>query len=614
MCGIAGFIDSQLSSDVSVKTLSRMLERIAHRGPDARGMWHDGPLSLGHNRLSIVDLSESGNQPMHGYNFVITFNGEIYNYVEIRNELLKYGYHFNSSSDTEVVLAAYDKWGKNCVSKFVGMWSLAIWNKSEKSLFCSRDRFGIKPFYYINDLDKFYFASEYKALKETSVFNSDLNLDHVSRGLQLGWVSYHDQTYYSSLKALPAASNLYFQNGKLTIEKYWDINTSAENNNNLSNFEKREKFKELFLDSIKLHMRSDVEVGGCLSGGIDSSAIASCVAKLFPESKFKTFSIYYDGQGEVDERPWVNKVLQKYPSLVDFDYCPKEHEIRDGFEQTVYSCDVPITGSSPISQNFVMRLVKEQGIKVLLDGQGADEYLAGYMHSFYRLMGAMLRKFKFYAAFSELSHHKNKQEFSFVKSQNLLAKSVLSSLMSENDLYKMEYKNYFPFLSKNTNSSLSLKNVNGSKLNQFLYHLMTTTSLPSLLHFEDRNSMQYSIESRVPFLDHRLVEFAFSLPDKDKFSKGITKSILRSSMSEILPESILTRYDKKGFVTPGEVKWLRGPLKYLVDDLNIDNLDFLQSAKIKNIINAFKMGDNKNANLVWRTVVLNYWLNKEGLR
>lgn len=606
MCGISGFIDETLRRDDAERIISGMLESISHRGPDARDTWIDLPVVLGHNRLSIIDLSKDGNQPMHFFDSVIVFNGEIYNYIEVREQLKAEGYSFHTQSDTEVVLAAYDAYGKDCVNKFVGMWAFALWDKKKQELFCSRDRFGIKPFYYILKGNKFYFGSEYKALKQTPFFSNDLNMDQVSRGLQLGWVCYNDETYFSVLKSLPAANNMVYKNGKVELEKYWDIDLSKTFSG--SEEEKEERFRSLFMDSIRLHMRADVEVGGCLSGGLDSSSIACSVSKLFPELKFKTFTIFYEGKNDVDERPWVNTVLKSCPSLVGFDFCPEEKEISESFERSLFHADVPITGSSPVSQYFVMRLAKENKIKVLLDGQGSDEYLAGYMHSFYRLVGGLFKNLQWKKLINEFSIHSKMQEFTIGKRANVFAKSILAGFNTEDSLYKMEFKNYYPFLSNNKSISFSLNNQKASRLNQFLYHLSFTTSLPSLLHFEDRNSMAFSIESRVPFLDHRLVEFVFSLSDSDKFKSGETKSILRKSLTGILPETIRNRRDKKGFVTPGEIKWLRGPLKYLVDEMDYSSLGFLNVFKTKKIINEFINGDNSNSNLVWRSVVLNRWL------
>jgi len=606
MCGISGFIDSNLSNEQAEKTIGSMLESIAHRGPDARSTWINLPVVLGHNRLSIIDLSPDGVQPMHYFDSVIVFNGEIYNYIEVREELISKGYKFSTQSDTEVILAAYREYGTSCVDKFLGMWAFALWDKKKNELFCSRDRFGIKPFYYIFENGRFYFGSEYKALKKSPLFTNDLNLDQVSRGLQLGWVCYGEETYYTKLKSLPAACNLLYKQGDVEINRYWDIDATKKCT--LSEEEKYNKFRELFLDSIRLHMRADVEIGGCLSGGLDSSAIAASVSKLFPEINFKTFTIYYEGKDSVDERPWVNEVLKENSSLKEFTYSPTDKDLIDNYERAFYHADVPLAGSSPISQYFVMQLAGKNKIRVLLDGQGSDEYLAGYMHSFYRLVGGLISKGNLLEAHKQFYAHASIQEFSGKKKLDSAAKSLLTVFQNENSLYNFEYRKYFPFLLKSTNSDLVLKDFNSSRLNQFLYHLTFNTSLPSLLQYEDRNSMAFSIESRVPFLDHRLVEFVFSLNDDDKFSQGITKKVLRNALKSILPSKIAGRMDKKGFVTPGEIKWLRGPLKNLTK-IDLTKIDFIDENKARKVIKNFENGDNKNATLMWRICTLNHWLN-----
>lgn len=610
MCGIAGFIDSKLSGDDSQSLIVKMLDSIAHRGPDARGIWKEQQITLGHNRLSIIDLSAEGNQPMEYFDSVITYNGEIYNYLEVREELKTKGYIFKTQSDTEVILAAYREYGENCVQHFVGMWAFALWDKKAQMLFCSRDRFGIKPFYYIHAGDKFYFGSEYKPLKLSPLFSNDINLAQVSRGLQLGWVTYHDETYFQKIKQLPAAHNLKFtiRNTQFEIKKYWDIDLTEKFEGTFE--EKKKKFYKLFSDSVKLHMRSDVEVGGCLSGGLDSSAIASGVSTFFPETKFKTFTVYYEGKNEVDERPWVNEVLKKYPSLIPFYFSPAEDEIRNSFERFIHHADVPVPGSSPMSQYFLMQLASQQKIKVLLDGQGSDEILAGYMHSFYRLFGGYFAKLKLRKYTSQILSLAINQKYNPLKIADVKLKSLLTAIYPEQKLYELEYKKYLPFLPNDEAINFSLENVSGTRLNKFLYHLTFTTSLPSLLQYEDRNSMAFSIESRVPFLDHRLVELSFSLDDEDKIKNGTTKFILRNSLRNLLPESIVNRKDKKGFVTPGEVKWLRGPLRFLLE-ADFNRLDFVNQKKTKELISNFNMGDNRNANLVWRVAVLSYWLQKQ---
>ncbi len=226
MCGLAGMIDPRLSLDEGGPLLDRMLFSIRHRGPDSSGTWVDGPVWLGHNRLSILDLSELGNQPMHYDDLVIVHNGEVYNYLELRRELEERGLRFRSESDTEVIVAAYKAWGAACVERFIGMWAFAIWDRTRRELFCSRDRFGIKPFYYIHAGDRFYFGSEYKPLKLSPLFRSELNRDQIRRGLHVGGVAYRDETYYQCLKALPERSNLLFKDGNVEATKVGAVSKS----------------------------------------------------------------------------------------------------------------------------------------------------------------------------------------------------------------------------------------------------------------------------------------------------------------------------------------------------------------------------------------------------
>ena len=606
MCGIAGFIDPVIGRAEQEKVLGKMLQAIAHRGPDARGMHFHQSMGIGQNRLSIIDLSADGNQPMFRQHLSIVYNGEVYNYREIKKELEAKGATFHTQSDTEVILAAYEMYGQKCVDHFVGMWAFAIWDEKEQILFCSRDRFGIKPFFYLQEGKRFYFGSEYKALYPSPLFRKDYNFHQISRGLQLGWNTYHDETYYEHLHALPAAHNLiYKHNGSVEIYRYWDIDTQTTLS--VSKSDAIDRFRHLFMESLDLHMRSDVEVGGCLSGGLDSSAIASVIGTKYPQTSFKTFTVYYEGADAVDERPWVSEVLKKYPHLDPYYFTPTDDDIRNNFEKAIYHADVPLAGSSPISQYFVMQLAASQGIKVLLDGQGSDEMLGGYMHSFYRLLGDQFKNFRFGRAMKELNSHSQRQEFSTGKKADLVLKSILSGIKTEQSLYELEYHRYLPFLSKDKATPFSLSPKSGTRLNEFLYQLTCASSLPTLLQFEDRNSMAFSIESRVPFLDHRLVEYAFSLPDNLKIDQGATKLVLREAMRGIMPDSISDRKDKKGFVTPGEVKWLRGPLKHLLEQ-NFSQLDFLETEKVTRLISEFKAGDNKNANLVWRVAVLRWWM------
>lgn len=609
MCGIAGLIHPRLNGASASETMVRMLRAQQHRGPDFTGTWTDGSIFLGHNRLSIIDLSDAARQPMEYRKKVLVFNGEIYNYIELKKELEGLGHRFYTTSDSEVLLHAYDQWGAACTAKFVGMWAFVIWDSEREHLFASRDRFGIKPFYYIHEGDYFYFASEINTLKMSPLFSSELNISQVSRSLQMGWLGYHDETFYSKVKALPAAHQLDFSKGSLSVSRYWDVGTGK--NQSLAFDEKRDAFRQLFTDSIRLHLRSDVPVASCLSGGIDSSSIVSMVQHLNPGMKYNAFSIYYDGDGDVDERPFINEVLNKYPEIEPHYHSPSGDEIAEHFSHALHHADVPVTGSSFLSQYFLMKMIAKHGIRVVLDGQGADEYLGGYMHSFYRLIGGMLQRGRLTSALFVTSAVNHRLGSNTKQSLIHFGKSTLAALRDEQSLYALEYRNYFPFMTRDQGAKTPflLKDTGGSRLDRFLYHMMFTTSLPSLLHYEDRNSMAFSIESRVPFLDHRLVEFCFSLNDEDRIHGVETKYLLRESMKGIIPDVVYARKDKKGFVTPGENKWLRGPLKFLLDS-PFQWPDFIRADRANQLMDEYRRGDNSKALLIWRLVVLRAWLNR----
>lgn len=604
MCGIAGIIDPTLSRGQGEILLGKMLESIRHRGPDNSSHWIDMPVWLGHNRLSIIDLTDAANQPMEFEDLVIVYNGEVYNYLEIRDELLKKGYRFRTQSDTEVVLAAYKEWGAECVKRFVGMWAFAIWDKTKKELFCSRDRFGIKPFYYIHQGDKFYFGSEYKPLKLSPLFRSDINYAQVNRGLLLEFVSYRDETYFECLKILPERCNLVFKNGTVSVVQYWDLDPSKRFRGTFE--DKRGRFLELFRDSVRLHMRSDVAIGGCLSGGLDSSSIASVVGTDHPGVRYKTFTIYYNGKDQVDERPWVDELLKKY-SNIDPVYCsPSDDEIGAAYEHAKRAHDTPMPRSSVISYYFLMKAAAQHRIKVMLDGQGADEYLAGYLTSFERLIGGYLRNLNILKALKTLRCYAARRN---IGRRDMARRGLASSVKRERDLYIDEFLYDRLAVGFDNDLEFELKRFGGSRLKQHLYHLLFTTFTPSLLHYEDRISMAFSIENRVPFLNHRLIEFVHSLADEDLLFLGQTKYILRASLNGRLPQPIAERTDKQGFVGKEIHSLLRGPLRHLLEaPFSFDRLSMLNPDKTKDLMRKFKNGDNARATLVWRLAVLNDWI------
>ncbi|HWB63311.1 MAG TPA: asparagine synthase (glutamine-hydrolyzing) [Chitinophagales bacterium] len=605
MCGIAGFVDLKLTEGQKRELGMKMLGVIKHRGPENSSVWVNEKVCLGHNRLKIIDLSDEANQPFEYEGLQLIFNGEIYNYIEIRRELEKAGYAFHTQSDTEVICAAYKKWGEACVEQFIGMWAFALWDGANGKLFCSRDRFGIKPFYYTEINGGLYFASEYKALKEVPGFDNTTNTRQMQRGLIMAWAAYKNETYYQSVKILEPACNLIWQNGALSIKKYWDLNLQAPKAQMGFN-EKKETFFNLFHESIALHARSDVQNGMCLSGGLDSSSIASIYSSLFPRSTIKSFSIYYEGATGVDERPFVREVVNKYPNIQPFYFSPAENDIAEHFHNAAYHADVPVFGSSYLSQYFLMKLAKSEGVTVVLDGQGSDEYLGGYLHSFYRLLAADFSSLHWGKAISTYLAHINRENYGAKKAFDIAAKSLVSVFSNEERIYNLEFHRGNRYFKQNT--ELHFEDKSSDRFDNFLYHLLLNTTLPTLLHFEDRNSMAFSLESRVPFLNHKLVEFAFSLAMEDKINtRAETKYILREALKPVLPQAIYERKDKKGFVTPGEILWLNGPLKFLLD-IDYNALGFMNTDVVKGEIERYKAGDTSNGKMVWRIAATHYWL------
>lgn len=611
MCGISGCIDPQLQPENIQRVVRAMTQSQAHRGPDHAGFWFDKHVGLGHRRLKIIDLSDEANQPFETDTCYLVFNGEIYNYVELRKELIADGFRFKTQSDTEVILAAYLRWGTQCSRRFVGMWAFALWDGLKQELFCSRDRFGIKPFYFISDNDRFYFASEYRSLKITPVFRSKLNEDQLKRGLFLGWTNYETETYYSCINSLLPGHNLLVSRSGLKLQRYWSLENPAPESGAITGSEQNAHFYELFKQSLLQHIRSDVPVGACLSGGLDSSSIASMYSMLYPQSQLQTFTIYYTGSGNVDERPFANEVARKYRSVIAPHYhMPNADEVQQEFQRAADHSETPLIGSSYLSQYFVMKQASAHGIKVMLDGQGSDEYLAGYMHSFYRWMAKYFVDRKWRAALNLMFSHHNKHQLSWKEISRAFFKGLYLYFRDEEAAFRAQLNSYKWLLRETASldALIQLPKKSVCKVNNFTYHMLFTTSLPTLLHYEDRFSMAFSIESRVPFLDHRLVEYIYHLnPDYKISREAETKFILRQSLRRILPQRIRQRHDKRAFTTPGETQWLRGFLNPLLH-IDYSSFDWLNIRKVKNLMEDYRKGDNSHANLVWRLATFNYWM------
>jgi asparagine synthase (glutamine-hydrolysing) len=568
MCGIAGIISPQLLKGreenrfLLNQQLQKMTDAIAHRGPDGEGYWinEKGIVGLGHRRLSIIDLSEKAAQPMHYLSrYTITYNGEIYNYIELKQTLQQKGYHFISQSDTEVILAAYDCWKENCLLQFDGMFAFVIWDEKEQTLFAARDRFGEKPFYYFKNGENFLFASEMKALWAAGVpkqTNGLMLLNYLSLGTVQNSAD-ASLSFYKNIFQLPAANYLTLCNSELTIQPYWDLD--KETISPISEIEAVEKFQFLFQSSVSKRLRSDVAIGTSLSGGLDSSSVAAVIHQL-QKNKLQTFSAVFPGY-EKDESAYISKTVSAF-GLGNFSVTPSAAGFIDDFEKLCYHQEEPFQSASIYAQYKVFQLAKKHGIKVLLDGQGADEILAGY-HKYYHWYWQQLyrtNKKKLNAEQKETAALGINPSWGF-KNKLAARLPLLAAVQLENKDIR-SIKNHpdinRDFIAAHYDKFYSVNRIPVEKLNDILYYNTMQNGLGELLRYADRNSMAHGVEVRLPFLNHELVQFIFSLPVTFKINNGWTKWLLRQGMKTVLPNEIVWRKDKVGYEPP-QLQWMQPP-------------------------------------------------------
>jgi asparagine synthase (glutamine-hydrolysing) len=565
MCGIAGIIskDARL---VSKERLQKMTDSIQHRGPEEEGFWMNegGNVGFGHRRLSIIDLSEAGAQPMHYlHRFTITYNGELYNYIELREDLKKYGYSFNSDCDTEVVLAAYAYYKQDCLQHFDGMFAFAIWDEQEQELFCARDRFGEKPFYFISHAEAFSFASEMKAFWATGAsreLNDKMLLNYIGVGSTVSSKNAY-ATFYNDIFKLPRAHYLklkFDHNIDLSYEliSYWDID--KETTTKLSDHRAIDQFKDLFAASVKRRLRSDVTVGTSLSGGLDSSSIVATIKSLLPASKQKTFSAIFP-RFEKDEAAQIEQVANCF-KLDSFTTTPTEADLVKDFEQLIYHQEEPFQSSSINAQYKVYQLAKQHNVTVLLDGQGADEILAGYSKYYHWYWQELIAKGQWKTASQAMEDAKSLGIKTSWDLKNYAAAFLPALTARQLEKKVSKIVSDHPFIAKDFFAAASADNKiekpTIEKLNDILYFNTMQNGLEELLKYADRNSMAHSTEVRLPFLSHELVEFIFSLPSNFKIRRGWTKWLLRTAMNEQLPQEITWRKDKVGFEPP-QKQWMQ---------------------------------------------------------
>lgn len=543
-----------------------MTDALAHRGPDGEGLWQNEEISvlMGHRRLSIIDLSDAGTQPMHYLErYTIIHNGEIYNYIELKEMLSKKGYSFRSQTDTEVIAAAYDHWKEECLQQFDGMFSFAIWDEKEKTLFAARDRFGEKSFFYFFDQQKLLFASEMKALWAAGVEKTP-NLRMLFNFITIGYTDNPEQpreTFFENISRLPPAHYLSYTPGdkELSIKKYWDIKPEHPDKK-ISEETAIEKFTHLFRESVKRRLRSDVALGTSLSGGLDSSAVTALMYDvLSPVAPPAAFTASFPGF-EKDELDYAKQVAAQF-KLQHHVITPGVEELLHDWDKIVYHQEEPFGSASIFAQYKVYESAAQQGVKVLLDGQGADETLAGYSKYYKWHWQELFRKRKLYRS-KELSLAKQKgvnEPFGF---KNMIASyfPVFATVMLEKQylLRAIRHPGLHPDFVRLQSKEAYYTTPDHFTLNGVLHFNTCVHGLEELLRYADRNAMAHGLEIRLPFLSHELVEFVFSLPGHFKIHEGWTKWLLRKSMDRKLPENICWRTDKTGFEPP-QKKWMENP-------------------------------------------------------
>jgi len=596
---------------------------IIHRGPDGEGTYADPdvPLVLGHRRLAIID-PEHGQQPMTTSDQMVTvaFNGAIYNYLELRRELISRGHHIHTYSDTEVILHAYTEWGEACVHKFNGMFAFAIWDRRNKKLFCARDRLGIKPFYYWCDGTRLVFASEIKAILASGIkaeSNSDGLQDYLTFQFCLG-----DKTLFKDIKKLEPgyAFSATLEQGKvaLNVYQYWDVEYNIDEQHSEEWFV--DHLSSLLEDSVRLRLRSDVPLGAHLSGGLDSSSIACMASSMLEGIPFKTFTgAFREGQ-QFDETRYA-KMVSEVAGTEYHEVYPSGEEFMQILPKLMYHMDEPLAGPGLVPQYYVSKLASEH-VKVALGGQGGDEIFVGYA----RYMVAYLEK----CLSGAINQTQNQQKYAVSLDSIVPNLPVLQSYtpmlqnLWKDGLFGAQDERYFRLIDR-TEGTQGLFNPIGdgsyspfasfqkvfnreglhSMINRMTYFDLKA-SLPALLHVEDRTSMSVSLESRVPLLDYRIIELLATIPPNIKFSNGRMKHLFKQSVKSFVPEPVYNRKDKMGFPVPVQ-QWFGGVAKDFVHDVLLSQRTKERGLFQMHAVEAAVAGQGQYGRAVWGLICLELW-------
>lgn len=628
MCGINGLINFSQSKE----RIGLMNDTLHHRGPDAEGVWVDKNIALGHRRLAIIDLSESANQPFIKHGLVLVYNGEVYNFPQLREELLKKGVDFTTKSDTEVVLELFRAYGVDSINKMIGMFSFCIYDSNKKELFLVRDYFGIKPLYYtIIDNKKLAFSSELKALAKLPEIKKEINQNALVSCMNYLWI-HGEESIFKNIQKLAPAHYLYVktdgQRLEPKIKKYWQLDIKELN---LGEDQLRGRLKEILEKSIKRHLISDVPVGAFLSGGLDSSLI-SVLGKRFNDN-FSTYTISIgDKEKRIEKMPDDNFHAKKVASKFGINHTdiPITSDIIEDLHKLVYSLDEPIGDPAAINTYLICKLAKDNGIKVLLSGMGADEIFAGYRRQYATLLASRLSTMSPFLKHTakgllnalpvRIANHGlrrvrwAKRLFSFVDMPADYAYMRSYSYYSKDDLYKLFNYDLNGTIDKmyDEHREVFYKIDNLDYINRMCYTDINMFMVGLNLTYTDRASMAASVEARVPFIDKELIEFAMCLDGKYKLRKKVSKYLLKEVATDYLPPDIVYR-PKASFGMPLRA-WVSNDLSGLIDDVlskeNIKRRGFLDPSFVQKIIDDDRRGLEDNAYRIYQLLTLELWLRR----
>jgi asparagine synthase (glutamine-hydrolysing) len=625
MCGIAGvfYFERDDVPPEGLAALTAMAHVQAHRGPDAAGQGSFGRCALASQRLSILDLSPLGHMPMRSDDgrLALIQNGEIYNYLELRDELRGLGHIFRSDGDTEVILRAFEQWGPACVERFVGMWAFALYDMAEQRLFLSRDRLGVKPLYVQRTAERLVFASEIKAIAAYMRARGEpveANPSSIATYVATGLVDGLPETFWAGISRFPAGSNMQVTRESVATRSFWDLPArAAALRDRLNGFIRARHapwtaLRETLEEAVRVHLRSDVPLGVCLSGGLDSSAIVGLASPHVPA--VKTFTIYFEDGPEFDERQHARAIVEAFGADAS-ERCVQPLQFVDDLRRIVWHLDEPSLAPGVYPQWHVMSLARAGGVKVVLDGQGGDEVFAGYTNyapqHLYGLLGSQPLGFPF-----ETVALGRNQGWPAARAA---ARSAVAMRLRSPTPTRVDDKPDAALLVPELRQVADVSHdewrlwprVFDGWLTNVLYWELTRTRLPALLRYEDRLSMAFSIESRVPYLDHRLVELAFALPDSVKRAGGWSKYGLRRALADLLPPEVVWRRDKKGFPTPVG-RWLRGPQGESAIDVLRDptrrSREVIAQAPLDRFISDHRDGRVDRSWQLWRALSIELWM------